>query len=509
MWIGLMLMLRDVLLHGHEVKLTRASSLDAAARRHSSAAVPAGRCRLKRRSKGRLLQLTDGSVRASFSKVWIPMISGVLAVKAIGVSDAYFVGQLGEEKLAAISYAFPIVMTLISLAIGLSAGASSVLSRMIGADASIEEQAERTTGAIGMAVIISVALSVFGFLFIGPILSLLGAEGQIHEDAKCFMMIWFAGVVFLVVPVATNGLLRATGDGVSPAILMSSIAVLNIAINPVFIFGLGPVPEFGMQGAAFATITARGVSTIGAFYLLWRKDLLAASIGSLKRGLARWKQVARIGLPASLSTSVNPIALSIATAAVSTIGSAEVAAFGLVTKIQSFSVVPLLALSAASAPFVGQNSGAGKTERSRESLWFSAQVSIVWAVILAVFFYFGGEWLVSFFTESEATRQVAALYLAIVPLSYAGYGVIISLTAALNGLGRSVSGLFIGAGRAIGLLASGAWIGVLTGGFLGLAIATFIANAASGMIGLFIIRQHELKELDADRGTSPDCYESD
>ncbi len=437
------------------------------------------------------------------------MISGVLAVKAIGVSDAYFVGQLGEDKLAAISYTFPIVMTLISLAIGLSAGASSVLSRMIGADASIEEQAELTTGAICMALIISVALSVFGFLFIGPILSLLGAEGQIHEDARTFMLIWFAGVVFLVVLVATNGLLRATGDGVSPAILMSSIAILNIAINPVFIFGLGPVPEFGMQGAAVATITARAFSTIGAFYLLARKDLLVVSFSSIKAGLGRWKQVARIGLPASLSTSVNPIALSIATAAVSTLGSSDVAAFGLVTKIQSFAVVPLLALSAAAAPFIGQNSGAGETERSRASLWFSAQVSIGWAVLLAVFFFFSGDWLVSFFTSSKATQELAALYLAIVPLSYAGYGVIISLTAGLNGLGRSVSGLAIGAGRALGLLATGAWIGVLLGGFLGLAIGVFFANAVSGLIGVFIIKRHGLKEVDDGGNTSHDCYESE
>ncbi len=424
------------------------------------------------------------------------MVSGVLAVKAIGVSDAYFVGQLGEDKLAAISYTFPIVMTLISLAIGLSAGASSVLSRMIGSGRSIGEQAELTTGAIGMAVVISVILSIAGFLFIGPILSLLGAEGQIHADAKAFMWIWFGGVIFLVLPVATNGLLRATGDGVSPAILMGSIAVLNIAINPVFIFGLGPVPEFGMQGAAVATISARAVATLGAIYLLARKDLLTRSMSSIRAGLARWGEVARIGLPASLSTSVNPIALSIATAAVSTLGSAEVAAFGLVTKIQSFAVVPLLALSAAAAPFVGQNSGAGEIARSRKSLWFCAQVSLIWAVLLAIAFYFAGGWLVSFFTSSKATQDAAALYLAVVPLSYAGYGLIVSLTAALNGLGRSVSGLFIGAGRALGLLAPGAWAGVMLGGFLGLAIATFAANAVSGLIAVLIVRRHPLEDVD-------------
>ena len=455
------------------------------------------------------MQLTTGPVRKSFSKVWLPMISGVLAVKAIGVSDAFFVGRLGEAKLAAISYTFPIVMTLISLAIGLSAGASSVLSRAIGADAERDTRAEIVTGAAGMAVVISIVMSILGFLFIEPVLSLMGAQDEILEDAALYMRIWFAGVIFLVLPVATNGMLRATGDGVSPAILMSATALINIAINPLFIYGLGPVPALDMQGAAVATITARALATIGAFYLLRRKDLLDVSFSALKRGLARWKEVARIGLPASVSTSVNPVALAIATAAVSTIGSAEVAAFGLVTKIQSFAVVPLLALSAASAPFVGQNSGAGHTDRSRSSLWFCAKVSVIWAALLAVAFFFGGRWFVSFFTESERTRDIAALYLAIVPASYAGYGLMISLTAAMNGLGRSFTGLGIGAGRALGLLAPGAWIGVLAGGFLGLSIATFAANAVSGAASALIIRRHSLSDVDDERAHESGTYENE
>ena len=119
------------------------------------------------------------------------MISGVLAVKAIGVSDAYFVGQLGEARLAAISYTFPVVMTLISLAIGLSAGASSVLSRAIGADASAEKQAEIVTGAAGMAVLVSIAMSVLGFLFIDMFLRLLDEVDNIsHPQNTVCHRLW-------------------------------------------------------------------------------------------------------------------------------------------------------------------------------------------------------------------------------------------------------------------------------------------------------------------------------
>ena len=455
------------------------------------------------------MKLTDGSVRARLFDLWLPMIGGIVAVKAIGLSDAYFVGQLGEQPLAAISFTFPIVMTLISLAIGLSAGASSVLSRAIGQTDKAADRKEIVTGSILMAVIVSAAISGFGFLLIEPVLKMLGASGQILSDAVAYMKIWFAGAVFLIVPIAINGLLRANGDGVSPALLMTGVAILNVSLNPIFIFGVGPIDGFGMQGAAVATITARAVSMLGAIVLIWRMDLLQLSWNTVQRGLGRWPEIARIGLPASLSTSLNPMALSIATAAVATLGSAEVAAFGIVTKIQSFAIVPLLALSSASSPFVGQNSGAGEEQRSRRGLYWCAGISIAWAVLIAIALFVGSDWLVSFFTSSDFTIQTASLYLMVVPLTYAGYGITIALGSAMNGLGRSFLSLLIGGGRAIGLLAPAAWIGVSIGGFMGLAIGTALANSVSGLVGLGLIVKHSLTTRGEESATECDLSESE
>lgn len=453
--------------------------------------------------------LTDGPVRNRLFDLWLPMIGGVLAVKAIGLSDAYFVGQLGEQPLAAISFTFPIVMTLVSLAIGLSAGASSVLSRAIGEDEDQSKQQAIVLGALVMAAIVALALSVFGFLLIGPLLQLMGAAGENLADARAYMMIWFSGSLFLVVPIAINGLLRATGDGISPALLMSAIAVVNIALNPVFIFGLGPFEGVGMQGAAVATIVARGLAMIGAIALLWHKRLLKLDGQLLVHGLKRWQEITRIGLPASFSTSLSPMALSIATAAVATLGSAEVAAFGVVTKIQSFAVVPLLALSSASAPLIGQNSGANETDRSRRALIWCGTISIGWSIVIAIGLFFGGEWLVGMFTESAAVTEAAALYLMIVPLTYAGYGIVISLSAGLNGLGRSVQALAISGGRAMLLLAPAASIGVMLGGFVGLAIGTALANAASGLIAWLVVFRHDLSTHESNNASYPDAAECD
>lgn len=451
--------------------------------------------------------LTDGPVRNRLFDLWLPMIGGILAVKAIGLSDAYFVGQLGEQPLAAISFTFPIVMTLVSLAIGLSAGASSVLSRAIGEDEDRNGQIAIVLGALVIAIIIALGLSVFGLLAITPLLQLLGASGENLADARAYMMIWFSGSLFLVVPIAVNGLLRATGDGLSPALLMSGIALVNIALNPVFIFGLGSFEGFGMQGAAAATITARAIAMIGALGLIWRKGLLRFDVQLLFQGLQRWREITRIGLPASLSTSLSPMALSIATAAVATLGSAEVAAFGLVTKIQSFAVVPLLALSSASAPLIGQNSGADEISRSRRALIWCGAISVLWSVAIAAALLFGSEWLVGFFTESEAVQSSAALYLMIVPISYAGYGIVISLSAALNGLGRSVQALAVSGGRAMLLLAPAAYVGVMIGGFLGLAVGTALANLIAGLLGWLIVFRHGLTTHDSECACQTDNSE--
>ena len=112
------------------------------------------------------MTLTEGRVRDKLFRLWFPMIGGVLAVKAIDISDAYFVGQLGSDSLAAISFTFPVVMTLISLSIGLSSGASSVLSRAIGAGASKDRQRGIVAGTVGLATLISVLLALLGFLIV-------------------------------------------------------------------------------------------------------------------------------------------------------------------------------------------------------------------------------------------------------------------------------------------------------------------------------------------------------
>lgn len=443
------------------------------------------------------MSLTKGSVFQKLCGLWLPMIVGVFSVKAIDLADAYYVGQLGGDSLAAIGYTFPVMLTLISLSLGLSSGASSILSRAIGSSSSKQALQEIISGAVAFALAISLLLAVLGGLLIEPLFRVMGASGEVLELALSYMYIWFAGTAFLIIPIAATGLIRATGDGLTPAAILVSIAVLNIGLNPLFIFGAGPIPALGVAGAAIATVLARAVAAAAVIWILWRKEMLVLSGAVWRAGMNRWQEIAALGLPASLSTSVNPMALSVATSAVATLGAAEVAAFGTATRIESFVIVPMLALSAASAPMVGQNSGAGETERSRQALRWCAGISVSWTLLIALFLmFFSQDLLLPAFTDDAEIQSLAATYLRIVALSLAGYGITVALSAGMNGLGRANTALTIGAGRALVLLAPGVWLGVELAGFAGAAVAIALANVLAGIIAVVVIERHSLKAVD-------------
>jgi Na+-driven multidrug efflux pump len=232
----------------------------------------------------------------------------------------------------------------------------------------------------------------------------------------------------------------------------------------------------------------------------------------LRDGIRQWREISVIGLPASLSTSLNPVALGIATAAVATLGTSEVAAFGLVTKIEAFAVVPLLALSSASAPFAGQNSGADKEDRTRAALWWCCGIAVVWTVLVSLLLLASARsLLLPAFSEDAEVIELAGLYLLFVSWTFAGYGITVALSAAMNGLGRPISALAIAGGRAMALLAPAAWLGVSLGGFQGVALGIAAANSLAGLVSVLIIARHSLtvREDGKSRDTDGDAESAD
>ena len=432
--------------------------------------------------------LTSGSVRGHLARLGLPMTLGIVGVLSISLADAYFLGRLGTGPQAAISYTFGVVLTLQSLGIGLSAGAASVVSRALG-----EERGEETGGggrtrrlatdSLVLAVLIVAALTALGLLLVRPLFVLLGAEGAVLEDILAYMRIWFFGLPFLVVPMVANGLIRANGDAVAPSAIMVGAALVNVALDPLLIFGLGPFPRLEIEGAAWASLISRAVTFVAALgVLIWRERLLTAALPSAADLLSSWREVLAVGAPAALSTSVNPFAITVVTGVLSRFGPETVAAFGVGTRIEALACVPLLALSSAIGPVAGQNWGRGQTDRVRAALGNAFAFSAGWCVLLGLVFWLLGPQVASLFASEAAVTEGVARYLRIVGVSLAGYGVIVTASAAFNATGRALQGLGMTSLRSLALYVPLAGLGALVGppwaAFAGIAAA----NAVSGGI---------------------------
>lgn len=440
--------------------------------------------------------LTQGAVWRKLLQLAGPMVFGIVAVLSISLADTYFTGLLGEAEQAALSFTFPVTLTITSLAIGLSAGAASLVSRAVGGD-EMGNARRYSTDALFLATVLVIIITVIGYFSIRPIFGLLGAEGEVLDLIERYMQVWFYSMPFLVVPMVANGIVRAVGDAFWPSLIMIGSAIVNIATTPIFTFGWGPIPAMDIEGVGWGTFLARVLTLIfGLFIVIRRENLVDFAIPELGTLVKGWGEVLRIGLPAAFGNAVNPIGIAVVTAIIATFGASTVAAFGVATRIESFASIPMLALSSAIGPMSGQNWGAGNKDRVRKTLLLCYKICVGWALILAILFYFAGEPIAGLLAANNAIAQDAALYLKIVPISLFGYGIAIVTAGMFNALGRSVTGLGVYLARTMMLYVPLAWIGSLIAGEAAIYVGIAIANGLAGLIvAIFALRWLKKTEI--------------
>lgn len=385
--------------------------------------------------------LTQGSISRALFSLAGPMMLGIVAIISVSIIDTYFVAKLGTSELTALSFTFPVAMAVTSIAIGLGAGASSVVSRAVGAG-DVEDAKRLSTDAFVLAMILVCIIAILGFTFLEPLFALLGATGEVLQLIIRYMQIWFVALPFLVIPMVANAVLRAVGNAFWPSMIMIASAFINMALTPLLIFGWGPIPAFNIEGAAYGTFIAQVFATIFAVFLVIRREhMLVWSLPPMDELISSWKRVVSVGLPASLGNAVNPIGVTVVTAILATYGDTTVAAFGVAGRIESLAAIPMLALSAAIGPVAGQSWGRGNIQRVIDALKQSYLACLIWSVLLAVILWVFAEPIVQLFSEETSVSSEASLYLMIVPLTLWGYGCVIVAAGGYNSLGKSVSGL--------------------------------------------------------------------
>lgn len=446
-------------------------------------------------------KLTRGPVGQRLRELTLPTIGGVLAMMTFNVVDTYFVGQLGTRELAAMSFTFPVAMTLLSAAIGLSAGTSSVLARAAGADDHAKMR-RIATDALGLSVLVTVALGSIGYLTIDPVFRLLGASDDLLPLIREYIVPWYAGLVFLLVPMIAMATLRATGDAATAGRLLVASSVLNVILDPLLIFGLGGLPRLELAGAAYATVIARAATLAAALWFMHaRLGLITLSKAPFRRIRESWSGILHVALPAAGTNIIIPVANGVIVALVAAYGPAAIAGLGIATRIEMFALVIFYAMSGIIGPFVGQNLGAARRDRILLALRQCYVFCLAWGACLAIVVGAAATPIVDLFSDSADAIDVAVRYLRIVPVSYGAYGIVMVVNACFNGLGRPLPAMAISVTRMvvvyIPLALAGRALAGVPGIFVAFALSNVLVGAGAAAWAWIVCRGAPQRKLDA------------
>ena len=427
-------------------------------------------------------RLTKGPVGKHLIDMTIPVFFGVFTMMLQGFADAFFIGMVGDWELAALSFAYPILMIVMSVAIGLGAGTSSVVARAIGANDSTRA-ARLATDSLLLSFIITGSISFLGILTIDSLFLSLGAPKEMIPLIRGYMEILYLGVPFVVVGMVGMSSMRATGDTRLPSLLMIIASIANIIIDPIMIFGLGPIPAMGLKGAAMAALIARGAIFLGTIYFMnQRLNMLSYEKPTLSEMKASWIDILHVGIPAAATNTIIPIATAIITAMLAKYGPEAVAGFGVASRIESVVLVMFYSLSAIIGPFVGQNLSAKKSERIYLALKQCSVFCLIFGLIFSYFLIAFRNSLPLLFSQNVTVINSASLFLLIAPISYGAYGVVMTMNAAFNGMGKPVPAVAISLIRMIVIYIPMAYFLQYFLGMSGIYLSYAIANILSGVV---------------------------
>ncbi len=423
-----------------------------------------------------------------------PMILGIVAILAFNLVDTFFIGMLGTQALAAISFTFPVTFVVTSLAMGLGAGLSAVMGHALG-QGKHEEAARITTDNLFLAVLLVTLIAVAGALTIHPLFRLLGASDVLIALIYDYMLIWYLTVPMLVLPMVGNAAIRATGDTKTPSLVMTVAGLVNGVLDPLLIFGIGPFPEWGIRGAAIATSLSWLMAMLVSLYILrHREGLLRWRLSPRLQLLAHWRALLHVAVPASFTNMLNPLANAVLMTIFAGLGTEVVAAYGAASRVEALLLIVMMALSSVLAPFISQNCGAGNPARAKAALQLCMRFALLFQLAVYALTWLLAPFIADLFSDHPQVVRLIVLYLHLVPIGYGFQGMVMLLASALNGVrASSISFLFNGL-RLFVFLLPGAWLGAKLGGEQGIYLGILLANLAAGTLAWWYAR-HRFEQL--------------
>lgn len=433
--------------------------------------------------------LVNGDVRLALRSIAVPSAIGMLAMIAVNLVDSYWISRLGTAELAALSFTFPIESLMVNVGLGLMIGMSTAVSRAVGAgDAG--KAARLVTHAIGLSVVLLVGVAILGWMVHQPLFRALGADDQAMPHISAYMQVWFVGVVFLMVPMLANGALRAVGDARTPMRVMILAAAMNALLDPLFIFGLGPIPGFGLRGAAMASLVSRVVG------LLIVMGTLAGKAGLLERRRPRLPEVVesvrtvlRVGVPAVMTNALGPLSLTLLTGLVAAQGPAALAAWGTGARVDALALIAPMALSGALGPFVGQNWGAHLRKRVAAGIRDSVLFAVLWGGGICFLLMGMAQPLAAMFAKDPTVQSALVVYFHTIPVGYAFVASVALASSVFNAVDDAFRSTWLSGLRSLVFAIPAAYMGATAAGLGGLYLGLVVASVGAAILGVHWMRR--------------------
>lgn len=409
----------------------------------------------------------------------IPTGLGILSILLFNITDTFFISLLGTDALTAISFTFPLTFIISSIIIGFGSGLSAALARLIGRGEP-DNLKEFVISALLLGLVTITVLTTLGFLSADSLFRLLGAKDNLLPLIHDYLNVWLIAIGFLVIPMMGNSALRATGNAKYPSYIMMGAGVVNVVLDPLLIFGWGPIAPMGIQGAAVATLIAWAMSLVASLILLHKSQLIGWVCLSVSSVLKTWRTVLRVGQAAAISQMINPLFNAIVMSILASIDSKAVAAYGVGIRIESVMLIGVIALASSLMPFLAQNVGAGQHERAKSALLGSAKFSIISQFVLYVIVALLARPLANLFSDDAAVIEYVVIFLYLVPFAYGALGMVIVVANALNAYNRPGASLLINIARLFLLMLPMVWLGKELLGTNGVFAAIAIGNIIMG-----------------------------
>src|SRR5687768_12941792 len=393
--------------------------------------------------RGRRSDPTSGPIVPAIIALAIPMVLEMLMESLFAIVNIFFVSRLGASAAAAIGLTESLLAIIYTVAMGLSIGVMAVVARRMGED-DPEGASDAAFQGIALGMVIATALGIVGGIYARDLLRLMGADDEIVRVGGTFATIMLAGNGVILLLFMMNAAFRGSADAAIAMRVLWIANAINLVLDPVLIFGLGPFPELGVTGTAIATTIGRGVGVLAQLYVLFRGHArIKLATRHIRLHGTVMLRVLRLSGTGMLQIFISTASWIGLVRVVSSFGSEALAGYTIAIRIVLFALLPAWGLANAAATMVGQNLGAKQPERAERAAWIAGHINLAVLGTVGIFFIIFGPWIVHWFGGEGATSAYAVRCLRIVSAGFFFYGYGMVLNNSFNGAGDTWTPTFL------------------------------------------------------------------